>query len=98
MGGKTAAQISTQLVLNGMSPATPIVICKSVARPGFSRWSGILGDLAAGMATIGVSDPVLIGVGPVFAAKAEYGATRGIGTPQTLAISQVPASHLRATR
>jgi uroporphyrin-III C-methyltransferase/precorrin-2 dehydrogenase/sirohydrochlorin ferrochelatase len=71
MGGRTASQIAVKLELNGMNPATPIVICKSVAREGFSRWSGVLGDLAAGMAEIGISEPVLIGVGPVFAAQAQ---------------------------
>jgi uroporphyrin-III C-methyltransferase/precorrin-2 dehydrogenase/sirohydrochlorin ferrochelatase len=71
MGGRTASQIAVKLQSNGMSPATPIVICKSVARDGFSRWSGALADLAAGMAIIGISEPVLIGVGPVFAVQAE---------------------------
>lgn len=77
MGGRTAGQIATQLELNGMSPATPIVICKSVAREGFSRWSGVLGELANGMATIGITDPVLIGVGAVFAMPAEKQMTGG---------------------
>ena len=86
MGGRTAPEISTQLASAGMSPATPIVICKSVARPGFSRWSGTLGDLAVGMAAIGFTEPVLIGIGPVFAMRAECGATH-VTAPQLSAIS-----------
>jgi len=69
MGGRTASQISARLQAGGMNPSTPVVACRAVAREGFARWSGKLGDLATGMEVIGINEPVLIGIGPVFAAE-----------------------------
>jgi len=71
MGGRTAGQIATELDARGMDSATPVVICKSVAREGFDRWAGTLGDLTKGIALIGYNEPVLIGVGSVFKALME---------------------------
>ena len=68
MGGRTADQIANHLMAKGMDPLTPVVISKSVAREGFERWAGTLQDLAMGMSIIGYDEPVLVGIGSVFAA------------------------------
>ncbi|MBU4531581.1 MAG: siroheme synthase CysG [Hoeflea sp.] len=79
MGGRTADQIATQLMARGMDRSTPVVISKSVARQGFERWTGPLRDLAGGMALIGCDEPVLVGIGSVFAsvAQGEIGVASG---------------------
>jgi len=71
MGGRTATRIAARLTGQGMDKATPVVIARSVARDGFSSWTGSLGDLATGIALIGWDEPVLIGVGAVFSARAQ---------------------------
>ncbi|KGF70819.1 siroheme synthase [Hoeflea sp. BAL378] len=81
MGGRTAGAIATRLTEKGMDPSMPVVISRSVARKGFVCWTGTLRDLARGMAIVGYDEPVLIGVGPVFA-----GLNEGqIGVPSRLA-------------
>lgn len=67
MGGRTAAQISQHLQARGLSADTPVVICKSVSRPGQLNWYGTLRQLADGMTDTGYDQPVIIGVGAVFA-------------------------------
>jgi uroporphyrin-III C-methyltransferase / precorrin-2 dehydrogenase / sirohydrochlorin ferrochelatase len=67
MGGRTAAKIEARLVGAGLSASTPIVIMSSVTRSNERRWTGTLGGLGAAMQEIGVDEPVLIGVGRVFA-------------------------------
>ncbi len=68
MGGRTADQIANQLMAKGMDPLTPVVVSKSIARAGFERWTGTIQDLATGMTIIGYDEPVLVGIGSVFAA------------------------------
>ena len=67
MGGRTAAQISQHLRAHGLSGDTPVVIGKSVSRPGQLNWYGKLDQLADGMTDTGYDQPVIIGVGAVFA-------------------------------
>lgn len=71
MGGRMAGQIERRLRENGMGPETPVVVMSSVSRPQERRWVGPLGDLADAMRTIGVDEPVLIGVGAVFGREAD---------------------------
>jgi uroporphyrin-III C-methyltransferase/precorrin-2 dehydrogenase/sirohydrochlorin ferrochelatase len=71
MGGRTAAQISARLMAKGMDPSMPVVISSSVARKDFRRWTGTLRDIASGITVIGYDQPVLVGVGTVFAELAE---------------------------
>ncbi|MDH4440533.1 MAG: siroheme synthase CysG [Rhizobium sp.] len=66
MGGRMAGQIEQRLRENGMTPDTPVVVVSSVSRPQEQRWAGPLGGLTDAMRTIGVEEPVLIGVGAVF--------------------------------
>ncbi|CAH0342189.1 siroheme synthase CysG [Rhizobium sp. CECT 9324] len=71
MGGRTAEKISEALGSHGMPPSTPAVIVTSVTRPNERRWSGTLDDLAEAVAIIGVDEPILIGIGNAFAARAK---------------------------
>ena len=74
MGGRMAGQIEQRLMDNGMTADTPVVVVSSVSRPHEQRWSGPLASLGDAMRTIGVEEPVLIGVGEVFGAVAgEHG-------------------------
>jgi uroporphyrin-III C-methyltransferase/precorrin-2 dehydrogenase/sirohydrochlorin ferrochelatase len=68
MGGRTAAAIATTLIASGLSPATPVALASAVSRPNERRWAGRLDDLCRAMDEIGTDEPVLIGVGQVFAA------------------------------
>lgn len=67
MGGRMAGRISRTLIAHGLSGETPAVMCSSVSRPGCRRWSGTVATLSNGMETIVNADPVLIGIGTVFA-------------------------------
>ncbi len=71
MGGRMAGQIEQRLSENGMSSETPVVVVSSISRMQERRWAGHLGGLADGMRTIGVDEPVLIGVGAVFGRETE---------------------------
>ncbi|RKE79937.1 siroheme synthase CysG [Rhizobium sp. AG855] len=70
MGGRMAGQIEQRLSENGMTSDTPVVVVSSVSRTQERRWAGPLGGLPDAMQTIGVDEPVLIGVGAVFGAIA----------------------------
>lgn len=76
MGGRMAEQIEQRLSENGMTSDTPVVVVSSVSRTQERRWAGALGGLADAMRTIGVDEPVLIGVGAVFGREAEVRARR----------------------
>lgn len=67
MGGRTGPEIAARLLGEGMAPATPVVIAANVSRRDERRWCGPLAALADGMARIGHDDPVVIGIGRVFA-------------------------------
>lgn len=71
MGGRMAGQIEQRLRQHGMKGDMPVVVVSSVSRPQERRWAGPLKSLAAAMQTMGVDDPVLIGVGEVFGGMAE---------------------------
>jgi uroporphyrin-III C-methyltransferase / precorrin-2 dehydrogenase / sirohydrochlorin ferrochelatase len=67
MGGRTAAKIEARLIGAGLPASTPVVIMSSVSRSNERRWTGTLHGLGPAMQDIGVDEPVLIGVGRVFA-------------------------------
>jgi len=67
MGARTASGIATQLLEQGLDPATPVVVCAAISHPRQRHWRGSLDNLTAGVASIGLDDPVLIGIGAVFA-------------------------------
>lgn len=66
MGGRTACEIQTRLLSEGLDQNTPVVICSSVSRKNQNQWSGLLCDLNQGIEIIGYDEPVLIGIGSVF--------------------------------
>jgi uroporphyrin-III C-methyltransferase/precorrin-2 dehydrogenase/sirohydrochlorin ferrochelatase len=71
MGGRMAGQIEQRLLDSGMKADTPVVVVSSISRADEQRWAGPLSSLADGMKTIGVDEPVLIGIGTVFGEVAE---------------------------
>lgn len=94
MGGRTAGDIAARLAENGMDPSTPVVISRSVAREGFERWAGTLRDLAKGMEFFGYDEPVLIGVGSVFAGLSERRRVRDdVGKPGARVYLVEPGAH-----
>jgi uroporphyrin-III C-methyltransferase len=68
MGGRTAPDIRSRLLANGMASGTPVVIVSAVTRANERHWSGTLDRLHHGMAEIGYDEPVLIGIGTAFTA------------------------------
>ena len=67
MGGRTAGEISARLMAEGLASETPVLIAANISRPDEKRWLGTLASLGRGMAEIGHDNPVLFGVGRVFA-------------------------------
>ena len=67
MGGRTAGEIGARLIAEGLPPETPVLIAANISRPDERRWHGTLASLGRGMAEIGHDNPVLFGVGRVFA-------------------------------
>jgi uroporphyrin-III C-methyltransferase/precorrin-2 dehydrogenase/sirohydrochlorin ferrochelatase len=67
MSGRTAAQIQAALTSAGMGGKTPATIVSAVTRHNEKLWIGTLDELAAAMDQTGVDEPVLIGIGSVFA-------------------------------
>lgn len=71
MGGRTGASCGTRLIAAGLDPETPCIVVFAVARANERRLVGSVSDLANGRLVTGVNDePVLIGIGRVFAAAA----------------------------
>lgn len=68
MGGRTAPEIAAHLMGEGMAADTPVIVAANVSRADERRWTGPLARLGEGAAFIGHDDPVLIGIGGVFAA------------------------------
>ncbi|WP_117192116.1 siroheme synthase CysG [Rhizobium terrae] len=66
MAGRTAGEITDRLIETGMALDMPVVIVSAVTRPNEKRWAGPLCDMPAAMTSIGVDEPVLIGIGRVF--------------------------------
>ncbi|WP_300300430.1 uroporphyrinogen-III C-methyltransferase, partial [Ferrovibrio sp.] len=71
MGGRTGGDFAARLIAEGLSPATPVVAVAAVSRPEEVRWQGQLDNLADGLASLGSEQPVLVGIGRVFAAAGQ---------------------------
>ncbi|MUO81637.1 uroporphyrinogen-III C-methyltransferase [Agrobacterium vitis] len=67
MGGRMAGRIAENLMAAGMASNTQAVAMTSISRAQQTSWRGTVGDLADAVATLGVSNPILIGVGAAFA-------------------------------
>ncbi|EMS99633.1 siroheme synthase [Agrobacterium tumefaciens str. Cherry 2E-2-2] len=81
MGGRTAADIQSSLLVHGMPASTPVAIMISVSRANERRWCGSLAELAAAVDRLGVNEPLLIGIGDAF--RAASSASSDVG-PQEL--------------
>ncbi|MCW0233761.1 MAG: siroheme synthase CysG [Ferrovibrio sp.] len=68
MGGRTGGAFAAKLIAEGLAPATPVAVVSAVSRADETRWCGRLSDLGAALLEIGVEQPVLVGIGQVFAA------------------------------
>ncbi len=68
MGGRTGPAMAARLIAAGLHAATPVVVTAGVSRAGEWRWRGELHQLAHGDAAAEHDQPVLIGIGQVFAA------------------------------
>ncbi len=80
MGGRTAGDIQSCLLAQGMPASTPVVVMISVSRANEQRWCGSLAQLAAAVERLGVNEPVLIGIGDTFhTASATFSVTRSEG-------------------
>jgi uroporphyrin-III C-methyltransferase/precorrin-2 dehydrogenase/sirohydrochlorin ferrochelatase len=75
MAGRTAPEVAARLMAEGRDAATAVVVAANVSRTDERRWHGPLERLAEGMATIGFADPVVIGIGGVFAPRSLVGAS-----------------------
>jgi len=67
MAGRTGAAVAARLIEAGLAAAMPVVAMASVSRPEETRWIGTLAQLAAQSAAFNVDQPVLLGIGRVFA-------------------------------
>lgn len=67
MGGRMSGDLARRLIREGASPATPVVIVSSLTRKNEARVVCNLRDLAKGIIAFDLDQPILIGVGQVFA-------------------------------
>jgi uroporphyrin-III C-methyltransferase/precorrin-2 dehydrogenase/sirohydrochlorin ferrochelatase len=67
MGARTAGLLATRLMAAGLTPESPACAVAAVSQPGERGWSGFLRDLAGGLGDVGADQPLIIGVGQVFA-------------------------------
>jgi uroporphyrin-III C-methyltransferase/precorrin-2 dehydrogenase/sirohydrochlorin ferrochelatase len=70
MGGRTAGSMSARLLDEGLAPNTPACAVAALSRPEETRWTGPLAELEHGMAILPPGQPVLVGIGHVFAVAA----------------------------
>lgn len=68
MGGRTGGAYAARLMQQGLPPSTPVAVVSAVSRRDETRWCGELSQLADALRKIGVEQPVLVGIGQVFAA------------------------------
>ena len=66
MGGRLANVLSRRLIVEGASASTPVAIVSALSRQNEARVICNLRDLARGIVTLDIKQPVLIGVGQVF--------------------------------
>lgn len=70
MGGRTGSACAKRLMAEGLCPTTPCVVVSSVSQSGEHRQTGTLNDLALESLVTRSDQPVLIGIGAVFASAA----------------------------
>ena len=85
MSGRTAGQIADRLLAEGLAAETPAAVMTSVSRPHQRSWRSTLATLGALMAEIGYDEPVVIGVGHVFATRATEAPAQAPGSRLSVA-------------
>lgn len=78
MGGKTAPSIAERLINEGMPPTTPAIVQYAISRPEASRLTTTLAELRNYRELLNNGQPVLIGIGKVFAAVEIASAIDGV--------------------
>jgi uroporphyrin-III C-methyltransferase/precorrin-2 dehydrogenase/sirohydrochlorin ferrochelatase len=68
MGGRTGGAFAARLMSQGLSPEMPVAVVTAVSRRDETRWTGRLSELGDALLRIGTDQPVLVGIGQVFAA------------------------------
>lgn len=68
MGGRTGGEFAARLIAEGLASATPVAVVSAVSRADETRWTGRLSELGEALLRIGIEQPVLVGIGQVFAA------------------------------
>jgi uroporphyrin-III C-methyltransferase/precorrin-2 dehydrogenase/sirohydrochlorin ferrochelatase len=71
MGGRTAAGLARRLISEGFGPQTAVVAVASLSRPEEKRWAATLDELAQSGLPPWLENPVLVGIGRVFADRVE---------------------------
>jgi len=77
MSGRTAGQISENLLALGMAPDTPAVVAADIGRPSAMNCLTVLAGLPAAIAATDTGKPVMIGIGSVFAPSSTRRFARG---------------------
>lgn len=67
MGGKTCRELAIRLASDGLALSTPAIAVADISRSDEKTWAGTLGDLAGAPDVLGEGNPILIGIGAVFA-------------------------------
>lgn len=67
MGGRTAREIARRLVALGMPATTPVGVAACVSQPNERLGRCTLANLASFLGEVGFSEPIVIGVGRLFA-------------------------------
>lgn len=70
MGARTSQSIERRLLAEGLDSATPVAVAAALDGPGEQVSHGRLGELHRLVEALGEEQPVIIGIGPVFAANA----------------------------
>ncbi len=71
MGRRVMPEIAAKLCSRGLSGDTPVVVAQAIGRPNARSWRLTLKDLSSASHLPGRDEPVLIGVGRVFASRAD---------------------------
>jgi len=75
---RSPPKTQSSLLEAGRDARSPVVIVSAVTRAKEKRWAGPLHRMAEAMASIGLDEPVLIGIGDVFAKAAREAGRTGI--------------------
>jgi uroporphyrin-III C-methyltransferase/precorrin-2 dehydrogenase/sirohydrochlorin ferrochelatase len=79
MAGRTGGDFAARLIQQGLPASTPVVVVSAVSRPEERRWSGSLTQLGTALLEIGTDQPVLVGIGRVFAAVRQAETVQPVG-------------------